>query len=57
MIEFDSKMLLWATSAVAAYVVYRVFFASKGHSVSNYEQEVQDILTADKYKVKGRFED
>ncbi|MBI2550629.1 hypothetical protein HYV83_05655 [Candidatus Woesearchaeota archaeon] len=54
---FDQKVAIAVLAAVIAYVAYRIFFSSKDASLTRYEQEVEEILTSDKYKVKGRFEE
>ncbi len=57
MVAFDQKIAVWILAAVAAYIIYRMLFSSKQASLTGYEQEVEEILTSDKYKVKGRFEE
>ena len=59
MVDWQQRVAMWALAAVVAYITYRWLFASKEQSQSgaDYEQELQKILTSDKYKVKGRFED
>ena len=56
---FDQKIAVWIISAVAAYLFYRWLFGIglKKSSPNRYESEIKEILTSDKYKVKGRFED
>ncbi|HLD97119.1 MAG TPA: hypothetical protein VI934_02135 [Candidatus Nanoarchaeia archaeon] len=56
---FDQKIAIWIISAVAAYLFYKWMFgrAVKGQPLNRYETEIEEILTSDKYKVKGRFED
>ena len=57
MVAFDQKIAVWILAAVAAYIIYRVLFSAKEPSLTRYEREMEEILTSDKYKVKGRFED
>lgn len=57
MIDWQQSIAMWALAAVAAYIVYRWLFVSKESVAPDYEQGLQKILTSDKYKVKGRFED
>ncbi len=56
---FDQKIIVWIVSALAAYLFYRWLFgsATKEQPLSRYENEIEEVLTSDKYKVKGRFED
>ena len=55
----EQRILIWIVSAAAAYLFYRWLFGARDRvqSVSRYETEIEEILTSDKYKVKGRFED
>ncbi|HIG98619.1 TPA: hypothetical protein HA231_04315 [Candidatus Woesearchaeota archaeon] len=53
----EQKFLLWIAAAMAAFVVYRLVFRAKEPAVASYEREIEEILSSDKYKVKGRFED
>lgn len=57
MTDWQQSIVIWVLAAVAAYIAYRWLFASKEESGANYERELKQILTSDKYKVKGRFED
>ncbi|MBI2144255.1 hypothetical protein HYU17_03850 [Candidatus Woesearchaeota archaeon] len=57
MVLFAEKIVLWIVAAVAAYVIYKMFFFQKGASLSSYEREIEDILTSDKCRVKGKFEE
>ena len=57
MAEWQQRVAMWVLAAVVAYVTYRWLFVSKESSGIDYEQELQKILTSDKYKVKGRFEE
>ena len=55
----DQRIAVWVVSAVVAYFFYRWLFGigAKESSLNRYETEIEEILTSDKYKVKGRFED
>ena len=54
---FDNQFALLAVSAIAGYLLYRIFsFGMGGASGSKYEKELGKILNSDKHKVKGRFE-
>ena len=57
MVALEQNIAVWAASAVIAFILYRVFFGSTGAAPSSYEHEINDILTSEKYKVKGRFEE
>lgn len=57
MADLEQRIAMGVLAAVAAYIAYRWLFASKEPSTPDYEQELKKILTSDKYKVKGRFED
>ena len=57
MVALDQKIGIWLVAAVAAYIVYRLFFSAKQPSLTSYEREMEEILTSDKYKVKGQFEE
>ena len=57
MVAFDEKIAAWIVAAIAAYVIYRWLFSAKVSSLSSYEHDIEEILTSDKYKVKGRFEE
>lgn len=57
MVALDQKIAVWVLAAVAAYIIYRLFFSVKEPSLTRYEREMEEILTSDKYKVKGRFEE
>ncbi len=55
--DWQQRIAMWALAAVAAYIVYRWLFMSRESSGTDYEQELKKVLTSDKYKVKGRFEE
>ncbi len=57
MADWQQRIAMWVLAGVIAYVTYRWLFVSKEPSAPDYEQELKKILTSDKYKVKGRFED
>ncbi len=57
MAETLQQVLMWAAAVIAAFVVYRLFFGPKKNpSASTYERQIDEILTSEEYKVKGRFE-
>ena len=52
-----SDLALWVISAMAAFLLFRLLTRRPSvPAVSDYEAEIHDILTNEKYKVKGRFE-
>lgn len=57
MADLEQRIAMGVLAAVAAYIAYRWLFVSKEPAAPDYEQELKKILTSDKYKVKGRFED
>ncbi len=57
MADWQQRIAMWVLAAVVAYITYRWLFVSKEESGADYEHELQKILTSDKYKVKGRFEE
>ncbi|MBI2141300.1 hypothetical protein HYU16_02650 [Candidatus Woesearchaeota archaeon] len=57
MAVLDQKIIMWIVAAAAAYVAYRLLFSSKDASLTSYDRQVDEILTSEKYKVKGRFEE
>ena len=52
----DQTVAMWILGAIAAYLCYRWLFATRP-GPSSHEREMDEILTSEKYKVKGRFED
>jgi len=49
--------LIWAGSVVAAFIVYRLIFNQRPHQpTSDYDRKINEILTSEKYKVKGKFD-
>ena len=52
---FDNQFALLAISAIAGYILYRLF-SMGGSSESKYDKELEKILNSEKHKVKGRFE-
>ncbi|MBI2664454.1 hypothetical protein HYX10_03880 [Candidatus Woesearchaeota archaeon] len=50
----DSRLLLLAAGLVAFYLGYRLFSGSRPQRP--YQEKINKILTADEFKVKGRFE-
>jgi len=53
----NTDLAVWVASAVAGFILFRLL-TRKSHvpTISDYETEINDILTNEKYKVKGRFE-
>ena len=51
-----NKWLLFFTAGVVSYLLLRAMSAFLRRS-SDYEKEIEQILTSDKNKVKGRFEE
>jgi hypothetical protein len=46
---------MWIAVLLAAYIVYRVL-SSFSKKSSDYDKELEEVLTSEKYKVKGRYE-
>ena len=57
MAAFDEKILVWIVAGVISYIIYRKFFSEQRPAATAYDTQINEILTSDKYKVKGRFED
>ena len=57
MVDWQQRIAMWVLAVVVAYIAYRWLFVSKESSGTDYEHELQKILTSDKYKVKGKFEE
>ncbi len=57
MIEALEKIGIWAIAGIAAYVVYRWVSRPRDSALTNYEREMQEVLTSDVYRVKGKFEE
>ena len=53
----DQRIAVWLISAVVAYFFFRWLFGARESPLSRHETEIEEILTSDKYKVKGRFEE
>ncbi|HZX12234.1 MAG TPA: hypothetical protein VFE88_02150 [Candidatus Nanoarchaeia archaeon] len=57
MIEFLSyKAVVGIIVVLAGLAVYRFFFSQKSAGKEALEREYEEILTSDKYKVKGQWE-
>lgn len=52
----DQTLAMWILGAIAAYLCYRWLFATQSGNTS-YEREMDEILSSDKYRVKGKFEE
>ena len=50
----DNRLVIGFAAVAVLYVLFRILTSGKSGQV--YEQQVEQILTADEYKVKGRFE-
>lgn len=57
MVEILPSSIMLAVGAAAAYVVFRWLSTPKSGGMTAYEQEMNEILTSDKYKVKRKFEE
>lgn len=55
MIVLENKLIIWAAALLAGYVIYRLV-SSLGSKSSDYEQELEKVLTSEECKVKGRHE-
>ena len=53
--ETSRLILMGVYAAVAFYVLYRLFFKKNPYQ-EEYEKLYNEILTSDKYKVKGQFD-
>ncbi len=54
---FGQNAWVWLLAGVAAYIIFRLLPSSKQSPEANYEREIEHILTSEKHKVKGRFEE
>lgn len=52
----DTKIWVGLSIAAIAYVVYRIMTAPQRELSTEFEKEVNEILTKDEYRVKGRYE-
>ena len=52
--ETNRILLIVVYSAVTLYFLYRMF--RKNRPLSDYEKLYNEILTSDKYKVKGQYD-
>lgn len=56
MLEFlDLKTSMLIVGSLVALALYRFFFQKKSSEQVALEKEYQEILTTDKYKVKGQW--
>ena len=53
---FNESVLLLVGIVVAALYIFFRFFLGAGRGSDLYERQVEQILSSDEYKVKGRFE-
>ncbi len=52
-----SAPTIWIVSFAAGFLLFRILTRRPSKpAVSDYEREINEILTDDKHKVKGRFE-
>ncbi len=52
---FENKLLIALAGFTVFYLVYRLFFSvDKADKI--YKETVENIMTSEEYKVKGRFE-
>ena len=49
-----NDLLIGSLVFVSVYILVRLWLSKK--KPEPFQQEIKDILTSDKYKVKGRFE-
>jgi hypothetical protein len=57
LVEILQQVGIWIVVAISAYFVYRLIFGSgKDAKAADYDNQINEILTSDKYKVKGRFD-
>ena len=52
---FDYKTMLGIAVALAVIAIYRFYFQKKSPEEKALEKEYQEVLTLDKYKVKGQW--
>ena len=53
--EINKTVLVGIYAVFALYVLYKIFF-KKNPFKDEYEKLYNDILSSDKYKVKGQFD-
>lgn len=51
----ESILLLGGIALAASYIFFR-YFTGVGRGADLYERQVEQILSSDEYKVKGKFE-
>ena len=53
--EINKTILISIYVLVGLYILYKLFFR-KNHYQDEYERLYNEILTSDKYKVKGQYD-
>ena len=53
--DFNKTILISIYVVIGLYILYKLFFKKKPYH-DEYEKLYNDILTSDKYKVKGQYE-
>ncbi|MBI2565218.1 hypothetical protein HYV79_04505 [Candidatus Woesearchaeota archaeon] len=53
----ENTIFYWALGILIASYIIQKYLLSRKNTSSLYEKELNDILTKDEYKVKGRFEE
>ena len=52
---FNKTILISIYTIVGLYILYRIFF-KKNPYLKEYEKSYNEILTSDKYRVKGQYD-
>ena len=55
LMEIDKTILTGIYIAVGLYILYRLFFRKSPYQ-EEYEKMYNEVLTSDKYKVKGQYD-
>lgn len=55
LMEINKTILMGVYALVALYILYRLFFKKSPYQ-EEYERLYNEILTSDKYKVKGQYD-
>jgi len=56
MVIFNKSVIIMIYIGVGIYILYKLLF-KKTKFEEDYEKLYNDILTSDKYKVKGQYDD
>ena len=56
MVVFNKSVIIAIYIGVGIYILYKLLF-KKTKFEEDYEKMYNDILTSDKYKVKGQYDD